>query len=658
MAIVVSVSLLQAGCAKRTTTVPKTSASASKSTSSSGRSSGEAEQILTNVVGMLENPADQQVFVAALEQLNRYFARKADILVPLEVSRRDLLTRQLGAKAAADAGRTTFDTADADYLKNCLFLHTVARSMFREDDSAPAYARRLFEWMIHQVAPVERGFQAEGAPLDTCIRGTANVDEYCWTFIELARQGGMLGVVVAYESEGAISPWLCGVVDREEVYLFDPTVGRPVFVKGTSETDADIATLRQLAENPQLVDQSLPETGVRYPVPPKNRQNFSLLLSLEPAMLSPRMAFLESRLAGVTRAVLTTPFEQWVDRAQTAIGRVKTGKDVRVWLYPAERRIATTGPGFTDLLATTNMLWLRQTPSPRVLQLTGRNKEAIESYILLDNQDMSAVMIDGTLAVQGASVEMRRSTAARFSQDLLYFVGLAKIDVEPRDPSPALPWLDRYLDRYHSYELQPNDLLHWTEFLHRLVDDGADEKKPPSPSRRIWQLLSEPARKAVKQAAAASAPVRAEKEELFRNSRGAEALMKRFSPSRADTDAILAGINDILSRPEFFDAEHFSGTTLPPIIRTMLRERPKGGYPPLMLMALNRAVFDYSFPFEVLLGRNLWKAGALRHKAIVLRAIGNQEAAAKLLSTLPDDLMPIERRHLTALHHSWNSGNH
>src|SRR5690606_8422613 len=153
-------------------------------------------------------------------------------------------------------------------------------------------------------------------PLEVCVRGMANAHERTWIFLELLRQADLVGCVVAVSGETEADnpiPWFCGVILENEIYLFHPELGIAIPSEKTR-----VATLAEVAARPELLKTLQDQLKTEYElVPPRNK--FSLLLALEAPMLSPKLQYLQSRLAGERRTNLHVNHHELFDIAQKAI---------------------------------------------------------------------------------------------------------------------------------------------------------------------------------------------------------------------------------------------------------------------------------------------------------------------------------------------------
>lgn len=246
--------------------------------------------------------------------------------------------------------RRRFDSPDLFYLQQCLWLRDIARRVAPRE--APAQlqpwlkerekqlgitdaerlrtAERLFDWTICSVqldalpppprpamagagkndvqslpAPI-RGEKGPGywqLPWQTLLYGHGDSWQRSRVFLQMCRQldipAHMLGVQDESGS-GAVRPWLCGVLIKGQLYLFDARLGLPI----PGPEGKGIATLEQVVADPGLI-RALDIAGESpYPITEGELKSVTALLDAEPQSLTYRMKVLESALIGEKRVVL------------------------------------------------------------------------------------------------------------------------------------------------------------------------------------------------------------------------------------------------------------------------------------------------------------------------------------------------------------------
>jgi hypothetical protein len=196
--------------------------------------------------------------------------------------------------------------------------------MFVSDDDPEELrlAMRLFDWTVRNVQLENDDWPQSGpyklpldwhTPYETVLLGRGTASDRAWTFILLARQQGLQVVMLGLgdaAKPAELKPWIPALVfasgegqnKKTALYLFDPALGLPIpqadgqGIATLTEAAADDAVLRQLD-----LDDKRP-----YPVKKEDLKQVTALVEASPGYLSRRMMFLESRLGGDQRIVLTT----------------------------------------------------------------------------------------------------------------------------------------------------------------------------------------------------------------------------------------------------------------------------------------------------------------------------------------------------------------
>jgi tetratricopeptide (TPR) repeat protein len=217
------------------------------------------------------------------------------------------------------------------------------------DPSELRLAMRLFDWTVRNVqleaedwpeSTVYKLPRHWHTPYETVLLGRGTASDRAWTFILLARQAGLDVVMLALgeaDKPADLRPWIPALVlvrgDEDdktvELYLFDPALGLPV----PGPERRGIATLAQVAADDALLRQLDLDDKRPYPVKAEELKQVTALFEASPGYLSRRMQFLESRLSGKQRLVLTTSpqaFEQKLNGADYV------RPSVALWTRPYE----------------------------------------------------------------------------------------------------------------------------------------------------------------------------------------------------------------------------------------------------------------------------------------------------------------------------------
>ena len=267
-----------------------------------------------------------------------------------------------------------FKDDDVYYLQEHVFLRDISRFVSQRDGADPliqkwlastddeelqdlSVAIRLFDWTVRTIQldpsrplrrqsretigpapaaeaqkkdeikappPLEPGPGGIFHPWETLLKGHGDELDRARIFILLARQQGIPVVMLALEDSEYLepNPWLPAVLIRDQLYLFDMTLGLPI----PRLDQTGIATLEYILSTPDALC-ALDTEEQDYPVQSADVRRNVVLIEASPKALSRRMCMVERRLAGDRRMVLTTQPSLLDKRLRQCAG---VG-DVRIW---------------------------------------------------------------------------------------------------------------------------------------------------------------------------------------------------------------------------------------------------------------------------------------------------------------------------------------
>ena len=244
----------------------------------------------------------------------------------------------------------SFDAGgDIAYLRDRRWLADIAGAARGDAGDDVTVATRLFDWTVRSLAivgdppmvPTEATPGTRWYALgEILLTGRASAAQRSWIFVELLRQAGIEGVMLATGGGdgGQPRPWLPAAIIGGEAYLFEPTYGMPVPGPGGN----GVATLRQAAADPAiLAAMSLPDRS--YPVQADDVSDVSVLVVAEPRSLTRRMAALDkdaSSRHGIRLAV--NPATSAADAATAVSGDAV--REAGLWEFPWETAIRRLEP--------------------------------------------------------------------------------------------------------------------------------------------------------------------------------------------------------------------------------------------------------------------------------------------------------------------------
>jgi hypothetical protein len=262
--------------------------------------------------------------------------------------------RRIGDHVRAEMMRAESAKDDLDIAATNLSQRTNSLLKFLSDDDPEELrlAMHLFEWTIKNIQLEQDQWPETAAelayklpvnwhtPYETVLIGRGTASDRAWVLTLLARQQGLDVVVLGLEDTekpGELKPWLPALVlsrqgandQATELYLFDPALGLPV----PGPDGRGIATLAQAARDDTLLRQLDLDDKRPYVAHADDIQQVAVLVESSPGYLSRRMKFLESKLAGEQRLVLSV--EPDAIKATLATAKHVRPK-VKLWTRPYE----------------------------------------------------------------------------------------------------------------------------------------------------------------------------------------------------------------------------------------------------------------------------------------------------------------------------------
>ena len=201
----------------------------------------------------------------------------------------------------------------------------------------------LFSWTIRSLAiqsdpPFFATVDSAGVRWfergEILLSGRGSAAQRSWIFLELLRQAGLQGVMLAtVDRDGNYRPWLPALISGGEAYLFEPTYGIPV----PSLAGPGVATVREVVSNPVVLTQ-LDDESRRYPVAANDMSSLAVLVVADPQSLSRRMNLLEQNLFGGSAVRLAVDASGLGSLAVEALPQGDRKTVVALWSFPFEVR--------------------------------------------------------------------------------------------------------------------------------------------------------------------------------------------------------------------------------------------------------------------------------------------------------------------------------
>jgi tetratricopeptide (TPR) repeat protein len=277
---------------------------------------------------------------------------------------------------------------DMAYFQQTLWLHDIAERVRRQspppelkswlkqlEQSAGlpeaeqlTAAERLFDWTIRNlqldplppmpkppvatvdpttnerrdpVSPAQSGELGPGyghLPVQILLYGHGDAHERARIFIQLCRQAGIDAVMLGLIDDASPipRPWVPAALIGGQLYLFDTALGVPI----PGLEGKGIATLDQVAKQPDLLKALDVEGQPPYPVGEKDLKAVIALIDAEPAALSKRMQHLQAAMPRRARLVLSVQPSQLEARLRE---KNKSLSTVALWRAPFEAILYQVG---------------------------------------------------------------------------------------------------------------------------------------------------------------------------------------------------------------------------------------------------------------------------------------------------------------------------
>ncbi len=318
------------------------------------------------VLGNLENYEEESATAQVFDRLNQWI--HADPVGDEAASaswRPDPLIASLpeAYQSLCDAerlGSAVFDAAqDVTALRDQRWLADIAKTNRGDAVDDLDIATALFQWTIRSLAiesdpPFAATPESSGDRWfergEILLAGRGSPVQRSWIFLELLRQAGLHGVMLAtVDTNGGLRPWVPALISGGEAYLFEPTYGLPI----PAAAGDGVATVRQAAAEPAILER-LGRGGRPYPVAAADMQSLGILVAADPEMLSRRMSLVEQNLVGMSAVRLAADATAVGELAAAALPA--TAPPVELWQFPFEVRRRRLAGGRTIAVALTREL--------------------------------------------------------------------------------------------------------------------------------------------------------------------------------------------------------------------------------------------------------------------------------------------------------------
>lgn len=242
--------------------------------------------------------------------------------------------------------------SDVEYLKQSCWMRHLSHWAGGSRQISMERVKALFDWTVRNI--VLRGDSIAISPNNvlvlpqqhawqTILLGEGTTWDLAVVFIELLRQLRIDACVLAVphpENPKQTLPWAVGVLLNDELYLFLPAYGTPIPGPGGLQFDAktgmldcrEVATLKQVLEDDQLLRQLDILNGPAFPLTSESLKETTALLYVTPQSVSVRMSIIELELNAEQNMVLFSN----VKEQKRLLGLMPAIKKIDLWSHPIQ----------------------------------------------------------------------------------------------------------------------------------------------------------------------------------------------------------------------------------------------------------------------------------------------------------------------------------
>lgn len=619
------------GCENRSANAPRTKAP------STATADHESKHLLDSALAIFANELNPDAYAAAISQLNLYLLKEPDAVAPMPAATRESIQRTFGPQAAAIASDKSFRTEDIDSLRADFLCRKIVQANSRGAQAPLPLASALFDWTVRHLALAPNDGEPPAPPASLALRGFGDSRDRAWFFCELLRQAQMHGMVIGVttrQDPNAVVPWLCGAAVEGEVYLFDPWLGLAV---PAPDEPRRPATLKELAADVSIATAAYPATA-DAPVSPADIDRLAILIPFDATKFSPRARFLESRLSGGERAMLTLDYDEVQRSVAKAWPQDKPPLSIQPWRYPFETIGKRGNRG-----ASPDLFWPAKEHQARVTHILGDAKQARQSWV---ECDLAAAPIltalDDLRRLASFPIEFRRSLAGRSRSGIVYFGGVAQLDLGKMEL--ARDWFDRYLADFAKPDLREQDIIEPAVFCRQLAGDF--ETMDAGFVKRLFECLSDPARKAVLKGAEEKR--RAELKGPLTSEDKPRIVVYNLLEA-PEFSLIVAEVNRALTRPDLVAAQSVPAMAATSKSRALEALARRADLSDKAIFWRNRLILDFVLRETVIPADRPWLASAVQNAALVRIPLGQRSEAIALLRDEYPTLVPYQSASLEAL---------
>ncbi len=220
-----------------------------------------------------------------------------------------------------------YSLADMVLLQEAVWFRDIAQIAKAGEDLE--VATKLFDWTVRNIQLEPDSNNPPRMAGEVLLLGRGTALERAWVFMLLCRQQKLdvLMLAVPGKEGSAPKPWLTAALVDDDLYLFDPRLGLPI---RKLEAEQPV-TLEDAAKDESiLAGHDLEEEP--YPVHAADIKDVVAYIEASTAYLEKRMKWLDAKLTGQQRVVLSVDAGKLAER----VGKLPHIAKVEIWPLPYE----------------------------------------------------------------------------------------------------------------------------------------------------------------------------------------------------------------------------------------------------------------------------------------------------------------------------------
>jgi hypothetical protein len=291
----------------------------------------ETDSTFDSFADSVRKGADLTTCQSMLQQVNAYFASHPDDRPSsLTAEQRSFLKKQysLDDSELAEVAGVSFTQLDGHYLEVTLLLRDVVGTFRLQNLSPLEQASRAFAWVIRQIglqAPHPDAFP----PQFVVQRGLGTALERAFVFQALLDHLNIDNCMLALPGPkpGDVRQWIPAALIDNNLYLFDTRLGFPV----PGPNGKGVATLKEVQDHPELLQALTLDAKFPYDVKPEDVQHAEVEMACNLSAMSPRMRYLQEKLAANEKVPVYVDAEARQRRFQTALKTEHQSRTLKGW---------------------------------------------------------------------------------------------------------------------------------------------------------------------------------------------------------------------------------------------------------------------------------------------------------------------------------------